>query len=92
MQKFREFKRLIYGMVIIISISFVLVSLSSAKSENVVTLYNYSKEIIIDHTQVSSNLTDFPFLFKSLDNDLKDRCKENGDDIDFYSSSDVLLD
>jgi len=53
----------------------------------------YRKEITIDHTQVSADLTDFPVLvYIDADAGLAAEAQSNGDDLLFTDSSDVKLD
>jgi hypothetical protein len=50
--------------------------------------WQYRKLITIDHTKVSSSLTNFPILISITDNDLKAHAKSNGYDIAFIKYSD----
>ncbi|MFW9941409.1 MAG: DUF2341 domain-containing protein [Candidatus Thorarchaeota archaeon] len=52
--------------------------------------FTFYKEITIDHTNVFSNLIDFPVLISLLDSDLHDQAQGDGDDIAFYNGTDWL--
>jgi hypothetical protein len=53
----------------------------------------YRKQITIDHTKVSANLTDFPILVNlSSDSDLASHAQGDGDDILFTDSNGAKLD
>ncbi|MGD9395580.1 MAG: DUF2341 domain-containing protein, partial [Candidatus Thorarchaeota archaeon] len=52
--------------------------------------FSYKKEITIDHTKVSTDLTDFPLLIDTFDSDLRTKVQANGEDIVFKSGEDVL--
>ncbi|MHA2120212.1 MAG: DUF2341 domain-containing protein [Promethearchaeota archaeon] len=54
--------------------------------------FQYFKEIIIDHTQVSgtSNLINFPVLISIFDTDLHDKVQPDGDDVAFKNSTSWL--
>ena len=52
--------------------------------------FAYYKEITIDHTKVSNDLTNFPILISIFDSDLQNHTQEDGDDIAFYNGSEWL--
>ncbi|MFW9893511.1 MAG: DUF2341 domain-containing protein, partial [Candidatus Thorarchaeota archaeon] len=52
--------------------------------------FSYKKDITIDHTKVSTDLTDFPLLLDIFDSDLKTKVQLNGEDIVFKSGENVL--
>jgi len=45
--------------------------------------WTYRKKITINHTQVAENLEDFPVLISIVDDDLKNKTQNDGDDILF---------
>jgi Domain of unknown function (DUF2341) len=47
--------------------------------------WGYRKEILIDHTQVQGNLSNFPVLIHIVDQDLRDKAQDDGDDILFMN-------
>ncbi|MHA2334775.1 MAG: DUF2341 domain-containing protein, partial [Candidatus Hodarchaeales archaeon] len=47
------------------------------------TMFKYRKEITIDHTKVSADLTDYPYLLEIHDIDLKNNAQDDGADIFF---------
>ena len=49
--------------------------------------WNKRKNITIDHTKVTDDLTYFPVLINIYDSDLKDHAQSDGDDIVFANSS-----
>ena len=49
--------------------------------------WQYRKKIIINHSEVDSDLTNFPLLIGILDNDLRDDSQNNGNDIVFINNS-----
>lgn len=51
--------------------------------------WNYRKEISIDHTKVNGNLSNYPVLINSIDQDLRDKAQEDGDDILFMDAEGV---
>jgi hypothetical protein len=51
--------------------------------------WNYRKEISITHTQVAGDVTNFPVLIRVIDNDLRDKAQEDGDDILFMDKDGV---
>ncbi|MFX1483474.1 MAG: LamG-like jellyroll fold domain-containing protein, partial [Promethearchaeota archaeon] len=53
------------------------------KPKDTVYFFNSQKDIIIDHTKVASDLTDFPVLIDITDSDLRDHVLSNGNDIAF---------
>ncbi|MFW9835236.1 MAG: hypothetical protein ACFFEK_14645, partial [Candidatus Thorarchaeota archaeon] len=53
------------------------------ESEDTVYLFNYQKDITLDHTQVVSDLSNFPVLIDITDSDLRDNVLSNGNDIAF---------
>jgi hypothetical protein len=53
--------------------------------------WNYRKEITVDHTKVSSSLTDFPLLIRLTDTDLKSKAQTDGDDLVFTTGSGTPL-
>ncbi|MFX1484876.1 MAG: LamG-like jellyroll fold domain-containing protein, partial [Promethearchaeota archaeon] len=52
--------------------------------------FSYKKDITIDHTKVSTDLTDFPLLIDIFDSDLRTKVQPNGEDIVFKSGENVL--
>lgn len=50
--------------------------------------WTYRKEITINHTKVSANLTNFPVLVSIVDSDLEAHAQTNGNDIMFILYSD----
>ncbi|MFX0054392.1 MAG: DUF2341 domain-containing protein [Candidatus Hermodarchaeota archaeon] len=50
----------------------------------------YHKEIVIDHTKVDADLTDFPLLVDTYDTDLRFDAQADGDDIVFTKDGVVL--
>ncbi|MCK4416073.1 MAG: DUF2341 domain-containing protein [Thermoplasmatales archaeon] len=51
--------------------------------------WQYRKQITIDHTQVAGDLNYFPVLVSTVDNDLRDKTQEDGDDILFMDGHGV---
>jgi len=51
--------------------------------------WQYRKKIIINHTQVAGDLTNFPVLVSTTDSDLRDKAQDDGDDILFMEKSGV---
>ena len=52
--------------------------------------WSYCKKIIIDHTKVDADLTNFPVLiYNSSDTDLRDHAQTDGDDIAFVSNDNL---
>ena len=51
----------------------------------------YRKEITIDHTKISTTLSNFPILLKITDSDLASKAQENGYDIYFTDNTDTKL-
>ena len=51
--------------------------------------WNYRKEINIDHTKVNGNLSNYPVLISTIDQDLRDNAQEDGDDILFMDAEGV---
>jgi len=51
--------------------------------------WQYRKQITIDHTQVAGDLSYFPVLISTVDNDLRDKTQEDGDDILFMDGHGV---
>ena len=49
----------------------------------------YRKKITVNHTQVSRDLTDFPFLISVVDQNLRDHAQANGNDILFMDNEGV---
>ncbi len=47
----------------------------------------YRKQIIIDHTKVTGNLSDFPMFIDIIDSDLQIKAQPDGDDILFMDGS-----
>ncbi|MHA2040754.1 MAG: LamG-like jellyroll fold domain-containing protein [Candidatus Thorarchaeota archaeon] len=45
--------------------------------------FNYKKDIVIDHTKVDADVTDFPLLIDIYDSDLKTKAQSDADDIIF---------
>jgi len=45
--------------------------------------WQYRKGIIVDHSMVAADLTNFPMLINTIDNDLRDDAQNDGDDIVF---------
>ncbi|MFW9850960.1 MAG: hypothetical protein ACFFF4_17670, partial [Candidatus Thorarchaeota archaeon] len=58
--------------------------------EDTTYLMQYEKDITIDHTQVSSTLTDFPVLVDITDTDLKTDVQADGDDVIFKLGDEAL--
>ena len=52
--------------------------------------FEYKKDIVVDHTKVDSDLTDFPLLIDIFDTDLKTDVQADGDDIVFKSGETML--
>ncbi|MFX1482435.1 MAG: DUF2341 domain-containing protein [Promethearchaeota archaeon] len=52
--------------------------------------FNYKKDIVIDHTKVQADLTDFPLLVDIFDVDLRTKVQSDGDDIIFKTGETVL--
>ncbi|MFX1485078.1 MAG: LamG-like jellyroll fold domain-containing protein, partial [Promethearchaeota archaeon] len=52
--------------------------------------FDYKKDIVIDHTKVASDLTDFPLLIDIFDTDLKTDVQADGDDI-IFKIGDTML-
>jgi hypothetical protein len=48
--------------------------------------FAYTKDIVVDHTRVQEDLTDFPLLIDIFDTDLRTKVQSDGDDIIFGSS------
>ena len=54
--------------------------------------WSYCKKIIIDHTKVDADLTNFPVLiYNSSDTDLRDHAQTDGDDIAFVSNDNLSM-
>jgi len=51
--------------------------------------WHYRKQITINHSQVSTDLFDFPVLISVADSDLKEHAKSDGSDILFVSGNDT---
>jgi len=51
----------------------------------------YRKKIIIDHTLISSDLTNFPLLIDITDSDLEIKAQDDGDDIRFTDYSSIII-
>jgi len=49
--------------------------------------WHYRKQITIDHTNISEDLTNFPVLVSTVDIDLKEKAQPNGDDILFMNNT-----
>ena len=49
--------------------------------------WQYQKQIAIDHTKVSTNITNFPVLINITDPDLRDKAQSDGDDILFMNNT-----
>ncbi|MFX1438919.1 MAG: LamG-like jellyroll fold domain-containing protein [Promethearchaeota archaeon] len=58
-------------------------SIGAAEFLGVAPTFDYMKNITIDHTKVSSDLTDFPLLIDIFDSDLRTDVQSDGDDIIF---------
>jgi hypothetical protein len=58
--------------------------------EDTISLFKYKKDIVVDHTKVSSGLQDFPVLVDIFDSDLKANAQEDGDDIRFWVDNELL--
>lgn len=54
------------------------------------TSWSYRKLIFINHSQVDSDLTNFPILINITDTDLRDDAQDDGDDIAFVMCYDVI--
>jgi hypothetical protein len=54
------------------------------------TSWSYRKLISINHSQVDSDLTNFPILVNIIDTDLRDDAQDDGDDIAFVMCYDVI--
>ena len=54
------------------------------------TSWSYRKLISINHSQVDSDLTNFPILIDITDTDLRDDAQDDGDDIAFVMCYDVI--
>ncbi len=52
--------------------------------------FAFKKNIVVDHTKVQADLTDFPLLVDIFDVDLRTKVQPDGDDIVFVSSETVL--
>ncbi|MFW9796231.1 MAG: DUF2341 domain-containing protein [Candidatus Thorarchaeota archaeon] len=53
-------------------------------------VFNYKKEISIDHTKVAADLVDFPLLVDIFDSDLQTKTQSDGDDIIFTIGNTIL--
>ncbi len=51
--------------------------------------WQYRKQITIDHTKVTGDLTNFPILISTTDSDLRDKAQDDGDDILFMDDPGV---
>jgi hypothetical protein len=51
--------------------------------------WDYQKKITIDYTKVTEDLTNFPILISVIDQDLRDKTQNDGDDILFMDNSGV---
>ncbi len=51
--------------------------------------WQYRKQITIDHTKVTGDLTNFPVLISTTDSDLRDKAQDDGDDILFMDGTGV---
>ncbi|MBD3158833.1 MAG: DUF2341 domain-containing protein, partial [Candidatus Lokiarchaeota archaeon] len=58
--------------------------------EDEVYNFAYEKDIIIDHNQVETDLTDFPVMVELFDSDLKTKVQPDGDDIAFRMGDTAL--
>ena len=76
----------------LLMILILLFSISGAAADWFDTRWQYRKEITVDHTKVSSNLTNFPVLIDITDTDLQSKAQSDGDDILFTDDSDTKLD
>ncbi|MHA1969551.1 MAG: DUF2341 domain-containing protein, partial [Candidatus Hodarchaeales archaeon] len=56
------------------------------------TRWNYRKNITIDYSKVSADLTNFPVLINIFDSDLQSDAQANGNDIMFTDTSGNILD
>jgi hypothetical protein len=65
-------------------------SFISLGEEKLAVSFDYKKDIVVDHNEVSADLTDFPVLVDIFDTDLKTDVRTSGDDIIFMSGG-VLL-
>ncbi|MFW9884508.1 MAG: DUF2341 domain-containing protein [Candidatus Thorarchaeota archaeon] len=52
--------------------------------------FAFKKEIVVDHTKIAADLTDFPMLVDIFDSDLKTKVQADGDDIVFKISETLL--
>ena len=48
--------------------------------------WDYEKKITIDHTKITGDLTNFPILLSVIDQDLRDKAQNDGDDIIFMDN------
>ncbi|MHA2385478.1 MAG: LamG-like jellyroll fold domain-containing protein, partial [Candidatus Thorarchaeota archaeon] len=55
------------------------------QEEDTISVLSYKKDIIIDHTKVDDDITNFPLLIDIYDADLKTKAQYDGDDIIFKS-------
>ncbi|NHJ13848.1 MAG: DUF2341 domain-containing protein [Candidatus Thorarchaeota archaeon] len=60
------------------------------QAEDNISIFQYKKDLTIDHTKVSSNLENFPVLVDIYDTDLKTDAQPDGDDIRFMIGSETL--
>jgi len=51
--------------------------------------WHYRKQITINHTKVSSDLTNFPVLLNTLDSDIRNKARVDGGDIVFMNGTGV---
>ncbi len=63
---------------------------TSGASSHLLRSFRYRKNITVQHTRVSGDLTDYPVLIDILDYDLYTGCQSDGADIIFVSGSNIL--
>ncbi|UCE09027.1 MAG: DUF2341 domain-containing protein, partial [Candidatus Thorarchaeota archaeon] len=65
-------------------------SFVSVGDESLAVSFDYKKEIVVDHNEVSADLTEFPLLVDIYDTDLRTKVQPTGDDIVFMSGGVML--
>ncbi|MDH4213059.1 MAG: DUF2341 domain-containing protein [Candidatus Thorarchaeota archaeon] len=60
------------------------------KVEDTISVLQFSKDLVIDHTKVNADLQDFPVLVDIYDRDLKTDARFDGADIRFMSGTETL--
>jgi hypothetical protein len=68
----------------------LFIDFASPSEEDIIANLRYSKNIVIDHTKVASDLQDFPLLIDIWDENLRARAQSDGDDIAFFSEGQFL--